>query len=326
MSKSEDMNELKKEIKQKYAIVYELDWENDIDHEKSPCNEIKQTGGYWEFICEKAAENTGNDFEIICGGLAVKEGCWEGKLQEQPFYKDRAGGGKIFSAILPLDSRYDILNIDFKGSAAQRFKIFLYDDALYQLKKEVQAGVFDSEASASDQKRLEDLQNQFFTFSLEQKNTVAILSGKTVLENISFKYCCQDAVSFYFDYQAGKLNINNQNWRNIYDLDFDKLNYLEMYGSFGDDAAADDAFCIYKIAYAKNSGYIYWKPIPLTPGQYQVFLQYTGEPVLEYCSGNSANWELVPEKLRLTAKEDLRFRIKMNAGNRLYDLFIAKYK
>lgn len=329
MLKNENINKLKEEIQQKYPIIYAIDLKNDIDHAASPQNEIKQTNEYLEFVCEKGEEVSFGDFEVICGQLEEKEEYFQGILQKQTFCEKEniPAFKKNFGVVLPLHDKYDVLNISFNSKAEQCFKMAAYNDYIYQIQKDIKAGTWKSGEDNQIPSPVKSPQAQLVTFNLEpRKNlSVAIVNKGELYQYISFEYNFPDNISFYLDYKSKKININNQKWRETHDVDFDNLKYFEMQGSFKNDTVSfdNDDFYIYKVMYAKNKGYIYLKPVTLQKGKYKLFLYYAGEIILEYAKGNSDDWEVSPEKFRLTEKQELRFRIKMNAGDKLHDLFIV---
>ena len=324
MFKSETISKLKKEITQKYTVVYEFDLKNAIDYEKSPRNEIKQTEDYCEFVCEKGAEIPFGEIEVIFGRLEEKEGYFEGKIQEQSFYKSEGKNDfdRIFSAVLPFSAEYDIINVSFKGNTEQCFKMSAYGDYVYQVKRDIKTEVFESIEDNSYKNRMAS--SYYVDFSLESPNNVTVFVTHMLSDYIVFKYSSEEMVSFYLDYKLQKININGQKWRQVYDAGIDKLNHFEIKNSFQKNTISfeNEAFHIYKAEYAKNKGYIYLKTIILQEGIYKLFAFHTGEITIEYFKDKE--WKMLPEEFRFTEKGNLSLRIKMDSGIKLYDLFIVK--
>ena len=324
--KNEDISKLKKEMLRIHTIVYELSLKNDIDTEKSPRNNLKHTDDYCEFVFEEGIEIPFNDMEVIFGQLKEKEDHFEGKLQEQSFHKNEDKFEKIFSAILPLNDEYDIVNVNLKGQKGQQFQMSVYDNYMHQIKKDIKTGIFENgEDTELYQERNMSLEGERACFKLESPNVVSIFMRDIFADYMIFQYACLETISFYLDYKLKKISINNQKWRDVYDFEFDKLSHFEICGILENNTISfeNDTFDIYKIGYAKNEGYIYLNPIELQKGNYKLFVYYSGKVEVEYFKWNES-FKVLPEKFRFTEKEVLNLRVKMNSGNKLYGLFIVK--
>jgi hypothetical protein len=314
----ENISQLKQELSKNHTIFYKLDFKNDIDHAKSPRNNLKQTDDYCEFFCEEGVEVPFSSMDVMLGKLKEKEGYFEGTLEEQPFSKNENKSEKVFNVILPYSDECDIINISFKSQTEQQIKISAYNNYMYEIRKEIKAGVFENEDDELDPNIIHTC------FKLEPPNIVTISMGDVFIDYMIFKDTSLETVSFYLDYKLQKISVNNSKWRSLEDIGVNKSNYFELDASLENSVATlvDNTIDIYKAGYAKNEGYIYLKPIELSKGNYKLLLYYSGEVEVEYFKDNKV-FQVLPEKFRFAEKEILNLRIKMNSGNKLYGLFIV---
>jgi hypothetical protein len=309
--KSENIAALKAEIKKKRVVVYELDLKNHLVQEQAVTNEIKQTDKYWEFICERGAAMSLAEFEVICGVLSEQAGAVQAKMESHALLPQN---DKIFSAIAPLNQEHDILKIEFKGHQSQTFRVFVLNDYVYQMKKELK----DNACTGVKPAKPDLLQSGNIYFQLAAANTVTVFSEDKLLNWRSFHYTCEEPVSFYLDYKSNQINLNQETWRKV-DTELKRLSYFELQALKGDAAAS--VFDLYQVSYAQNKGYVYLKPIVLASGNYELIAYHTGELEVEYCQ--KGMWLPADGKISLSAKNEVMLRLKMTAGTKLYDFFIA---
>jgi len=324
-----NIREMIRKYEEKYLLLKEINFYEDIDQEISGIYAIDSKKSMLRFICNNLNANSMNEknFFPVMGNV-------ESEAEGVEFLPMLANGQflhNVSRAIFmePFDPAIDsiaIFHFTYRNNCTTNL-VFLSEEG-YELANKAKEKTEDDYAAI-----LQSKGNLLFSIGKNLTYAYTYNNGK---QDVIFKYskdslmetnlCAViDAKKGIFDLielgMTSNLKIHVRSSSMV--LDSKKYCYIGWYDKYNGNS--ESQWNCHNILYGNQPGYIFFKPIHVNAQKIKVLLAYQGNMKLEYCSGNDSEWKEILNNEELLVKDgELRFRVYINYGDALFKFNIYK--
>lgn len=316
-------NDIIDKIFQKYNLIKEIDFNNDIEVEKSGKFIIDNEGGYLEFLFQKKEEITINDYTTIFGKMET-----HGEdVKMIPVLNDKFEdlSQKSVSLVLEkifMQTEMDVIYIKFNKTKDSYFYFRPSNFAFYNAMHKLKSGNKNKNLYHSYIKDCKTIECIFKDDSV----TIAKRVGLELDSNTAIRLPLSDnTIEFTINKRTGYVRAGNKK-ANIPFLSIirEEKMCIGLLSFVQDDVNLNETACIKSILYGTEYGYIYINTFEIQSKVVELIMISSGNPVIQYYVNESNQWVNITKNLDIHINGNTQLRIKMATGDKVYKIFIVE--
>lgn len=314
------INEIQKEIRDKYSVIKEIDFSKEIDIDKSDRFAINSEYGYLRFLYKDVKEVRPDEYSLVNGRMLAKDDSIEllptlNDMTDNKYKRAHIIMSKGFKL-----NQVDNIQLDIKLEYKSCLQIMInnkYSQQLFerQKRKEIFLGSIDYDTP----------KRKLFSYQLGADLIVRKYEGLEEKLKIAVPFKHRENVNLELNLREGCAVIGEQK-RLIPQVDFD-LNeelYVSLFFVSEIESPNDKKVLVNSLKLHRNNGFIYFKPLELRNSNLKVFMLYKGASSVQKYSNKDNEWSVVHNEQQLCINNLNQLRIKMADGDQLFKLMLVK--
>jgi hypothetical protein len=309
----DNVHKIRDKIVQENKIIKRIDFEKDINKEKSGKYYLNSNNGVLEFVCDVSSTINKDNYIIVFGNAEFYEkGIRLVPTKNDIFEDDIERAGVLVKKPVQF-KQTGIILINFEvDDYSNGYSITLCDQLYYNLLHKIKKEKIKHIPPYDSIRIMSTFINQRF----DLRKYIGIKYDEKDFISLPIK---EKDLTYLIDLQEGYVKINFITQKIFYKC---LMMQQDVYPFF---------LCNHKgrmfikdIIYGTKEGYIYFNPIKVQFEQLQIMMLYSGSPVIEYFCDKQNKWLKINDQEFIKVSDKLNLRSKMTTEDKIFDLFITK--
>ncbi|MBZ4645379.1 MAG: hypothetical protein JG777_868 [Clostridia bacterium] len=326
-----DIELIKQKILMNYKVIKQVNFDNDIDLEKSGSFIIHPVENYLEFLYQPVEKISINECISVLGEIEINnEGViFKPTVNPKSLQYSYPRKEAICLVRIPINpNEVDIIDISFTCNMTSYFYMMLVNRFGF----ETMLKVIEGKASHRDVVRSQGSRATQIQ-CINNEMSVYYMIGEDVTENIVSVPVISNSIEYMFNinktYITYKLANKNfmQNINLHRKLPIDSNSYYIYFGvdNYNINSPTTKEACLHKVVYGQEHGYIYLRPINICSKMIQVIMLYCGNSVVQFFCPDKKQWlEVKDKEIIKNSTGSVSFRVYMHSRDKIYEFAIIE--
>lgn len=319
------MESIRREIEEKYYIVKEINFNEDIDIERSDKHILDEKNNYLEFLFREIENISPESYTAVLGkSKTVGNGIKMIPTINNDLINDNKKRATFLVEKPLIQNQVDLVCVNFQRSYSAYFYFFISNHIYHNtMEKIIRREIpYNSEVFISSGSR--HINNVFGDNIVTiQTRTDSIPDLDSAL-TIPIQNNCD---RFLINLKDNYIKLQEKKYNAPYSSFIKKEKvYISLACIPYDSSMENESVLVKSVVYGSRNGLVYLKPFLLKSSKLKVFMICSGNPTIQSYSKKIGKWINITSNNISDSGAEIHLRIKMSLGDKIYHFLIVENK